>query len=223
MPFTQEGIAPDILINTHCIPSRMTISQLLETVLGKTCCFEGTFGDATPFSSNSTNVAESICNRLQKYGFERHGNEILINGMTGEPIDAQIFIGPCFYQRLKHMVSDKIHSRCQGPVTTLHRQPLEGRSREGGLRFGEMERDCIISHGASEFLKERLFLKSDPFQIYVCELCGNIATTQTECKACDTDKITKCNLPYASKLLIIELQAMSIKVCLKTSKHKINL
>ena len=220
MPFTRDGITPDLLINSHCIPSRMTVSQLLETVLGKACCFDGTLGDATPFTSNSKNIAESICSRLQKYGYERHGNESLINGMTGEPIDAQIFIGPCFYQRLKHMVSDKIHSRSQGPVTTLHRQPLEGRSRDGGLRFGEMERDCIISHGAAEFLKERLFLKSDPYQIDVCDLCGNIATTNTECKACDTDKITKCNLPYASKLLINELQAMSIKISIKSDKNK---
>ena len=106
----------------------MTISQLLETVLGKACCFEGTFGDATPFSSNSTDVAESICNRLKVHGFERYGNEQLTNGMTGEIIDAQVFFGPVYYQRLKHMVSDKMHSRSQGHVTTLTRQPLEGRS-----------------------------------------------------------------------------------------------
>jgi len=104
----------------------MTISQLLETVLGKSCCIEGTFGDATPFTSNSTNIAEYICDRLQKNGFERHGWERMTNGMTGEMIEAQIFIGPCFYQRLKHMVSDKMHSRSQGLVTSLTRQPLEG-------------------------------------------------------------------------------------------------
>jgi len=138
--------------------------------------------------------------------------------MNGLPIKAKIFIGPVYYQRLKHMVSDKIHSRSHGQVTTLTRQPLEGRSREGGLRFGEMERDAIIGHGVSRFLKERLFDKSDIYQIYVCDNCGNIATTQKYCKACDSDEISKCNLPYASKLLFQELMAMSIKVSLKPAK-----
>lgn len=135
MPFTASGIVPDICINSHCMPSRMTISQLLETVLGKSCAMEGTFGDATPFSSNSVNIAEKLCDRLGKNGFERHGWEQLCNGFTGEPIDAQIMIGPCFYQRLKHMVSEKIHSRSEGRVTTLTRQPLEGRSKDGGENF----------------------------------------------------------------------------------------
>lgn len=218
MPFTQDGIAPDILINSLCLPSRMTVSQLLETVLGKACCMEGTYGDATAFSSNSENIAEHICDRLERNGFERTGWEMLYNGMTGLPIKAKIFIGPVFYQRLKHMVSDKIHSRSHGQVTTLTRQPLEGRSREGGLRFGEMERDAMIGHGVSRFLKERLFDKSDLYQIYVCDGCGNIATTQQYCKACDSDQISKCNLPYASKLLFQELMAMSIKVSLKADK-----
>ena len=218
MPFTQDGITPDILINSLCLPSRMTVSQLLETVLGKACCMEGTYGDATAFSSNSENIAEHICDRLEKNGFERTGWEMLYNGMTGLPIKAKIFIGPVFYQRLKHMVSDKIHSRSHGQVTTLTRQPLEGRSREGGLRFGEMERDAMIGHGVSRFLKERLFDKSDVYQIYVCDGCGNIATTQKYCKACDSDQISKCNLPYASKLLFQELMAMSIKVSLKADK-----
>jgi len=218
MPFTQDGITPDILINSLCLPSRMTVSQLLETVLGKACCMEGSFGDATAFSSNSNNIAEHICDRLEQNGFERTGWETLYNGMTGLPIKAKIFIGPVYYQRLKHMVSDKIHSRSHGQVTTLTRQPLEGRSREGGLRFGEMERDAIIGHGVSRFLKERLFDKSDIYQIYVCDNCGNIATTQKYCKACDSDEISKCNLPYASKLLFQELMAMSIKVSLKPAK-----
>ena len=218
MPFTQDGITPDILINSLCLPSRMTVSQLLETVLGKACCMEGTYGDATAFSSNSEGIAEHICDRLEKNGFERTGWEMLYNGMTGLPIKAKIFIGPVFYQRLKHMVSDKIHSRSHGQVTTLTRQPLEGRSREGGLRFGEMERDAMIGHGVSRFLKERLFDKSDLYQIYVCDGCGNIATTQKYCKACDSDQISKCNLPYASKLLFQELMAMSIKVSLKADK-----
>lgn len=218
MPFTSEGIRPDIVINSHCIPSRMTISQLLECVIGKRACMMGKFGDATPFSTNSTDVAERVCENLAECGFERHGNEMMMNGMTGEMIDAKIFIGPVYMQRLKHMVTDKLHSRAQGHVTTLTRQPLEGRSRDGGLRFGEMERDCIISHGSSKFLKERLFEKSDAYQLCLCEICGNIATTQTECRACDTDKVVKVNFPFASKLLIQELQAMSIKVKMHVTK-----
>lgn len=127
MPFTQEGIVPDILINSLCIPSRMTISQLMETVLGKAGCMNGTLNDATPFTTNSTNVAEKICDLLHQNGFQKHGWETMYSGFTGEPLEAQIFIGPTFYQRLKHMVSDKIHSRSQGAVVALTRQPLEGR------------------------------------------------------------------------------------------------
>jgi DNA-directed RNA polymerase II subunit RPB2 len=149
MPFNSDGICPDIIINPHCIPSRMTVNQLMECVLGKACAISGTYGDATPFTSSSTgNAAERICEMLAKAGmkennaYERNGWETMYNGMTGEPIKARIFMGPTYYQRLKHMVGDKIHSRAQGHVTTLTRQPLEGRSRDGGLRFGEMERDC---------------------------------------------------------------------------------
>jgi len=222
MPFTASGITPDILINSLCIPSRMTISQLIECVLGKVCCEEGTFGDATPFSSNSTDIAELVCDRLEASGFQKHGYETMYNGMTGEPLEAKIFVGPTFYQRLKHMVSDKLHSRSHGQVTTLTRQPLEGRSRDGGLRFGEMERDAMIGHGVSRFLKERLFDKSDAYQIYICDLCGLIATSQRECKSCNNDKISKCNLPFASKLLFQELMAMSIKVSLKVESFQVS-
>jgi len=183
----------------------------MECIIGKTCSLNGTFGDATPFSKNSVDIAEQLCKKLKDSGYERHGWEQMYNGFTGEPIEARIFIGPTYYQRLKHMVSDKIHARSQGHVTTLTRQPLEGRSRDGGLRFGEMERDCMITHGVSRFLKERLFDKSDPYQIYICEKCGFMATTPIFCKGCNTDKISKCNLPYASKLLFLELQAMGIK------------
>ena len=226
MPFNIDGICPDIIINPHCIPSRMTINQLMETVLGKACAISGTYGDATPFTSSSTgNAAERICDLLAKVGmeeaskggkaYERTGWETMYNGFTGEPVKARIFMGPTYYQRLKHMVSDKIHSRAQGHVTTLTRQPLEGRSRDGGLRFGEMERDCMISHGSSYFLKERLFDCSDPYQITVCNQCGMIITSENECLACRTDKVTTCNMPYAAKLLTQELMAMGIKVAIK--------
>jgi hypothetical protein len=222
MPFNGDGICPDIIINPHCIPSRMTTSQLMECTLGKSCVIDGIYGDATPFTSSSNNgAAEKICDMLAKSGmteqkaYDRTGWETLTNGFTGELIKARVFIGPTYYQRLKHMVSDKIHSRAQGHVTTLTRQPLEGRSRDGGLRFGEMERDAMISHGCSRFLKERLFDMSDPYSIIVCNKCGMITSSQTECTSCKDDKITKVNIPYAAKLLNQELMAMGIKVSIK--------
>ena len=214
MPFTAEGITPDIIINPHCIPSRMTINQLLECILGKGGAILGEFGDATPFSSNSVNIVEKLCDRLEKCGYERHGLEKMFNPYTGEEIPSKIFIGPTYYQRLKHMVSDKIHSRASGHVTMLTRQPLEGRSRYGGLRFGEMERDAMIVHGNSRFLKERLFDMSDPFTVIVCSLCGMISLSQTECRGCKEDKLCTINLPYAAKLLFQELNAMGIKTAL---------
>jgi DNA-directed RNA polymerase II subunit RPB2 len=216
MPWTSSGICPDIIMNPHALPSRMTINQLMETVLGKSCVMEGVFGDATPFTSSSVNIAEEICNRLEMNKYERTGLEMLYNGMTGEPM-GMVFIGPVYYQRLKHLVSDKIHARAKGPNATLTRQPMEGRSRDGGLRFGEMERDSMIAHGTARFLKERLFDESDPYNVMVCEKCGNIATTRTECKICSTDKLSNVNIPYVSKLVIQELNAMLIK-CKITSK-----
>lgn len=137
MPFTQEGIVPDIVINPHAIPSRMTIGQLIECLQGKVSALNGVRGDATPFDEMSV---ESISEKLRALGYDGMGNERMYNGMTGELLDAEIFIGPTYYQRLKHCVFDKIHSRSRGPVQILTRQPVEGRSRDGGLRFGEMER-----------------------------------------------------------------------------------
>lgn len=144
MPFTSEGIIPDIIVNPHAIPSRMTIGQLIECLLGKVSSIKGTEGDATPFTKVTV---EDVGKELLEAGYQPHGWELMHNGHTGRPLEAQIFIGPTYYQRLKHMVDDKIHSRANGPVTMLTRQPLEGRARGGGLRFGEMERDCLISHG----------------------------------------------------------------------------
>lgn len=213
LPFSVEGINPDIIVNPHAIPSRMTIGQLIECLLGKVSATTGDEGDATPF----TNVTvEEISNELHKNGYQLRGYEVMYNGHTGRKLDAQLFMGPTYYQRLKHMVDDKIHSRARGPTQILTRQPVEGRSRDGGLRFGEMERDCMISHGAALFLKERLFDQSDAYNVHVCDLCGLIAIANLrkgtfECRGCrNKTEISQVKIPYATKLLFHELMAMSI-------------
>eukprot|EP01119_Soliformovum_irregulare_P012511 TRINITY_DN3252_c0_g1_i1.p1 TRINITY_DN3252_c0_g1~~TRINITY_DN3252_c0_g1_i1.p1 ORF type:complete len:1194 (-),score=338.40 TRINITY_DN3252_c0_g1_i1:116-3223(-) len=213
MPFTVEGISPDLIVNPHAIPSRMTIGQLIECLLGKVSATTGDEGDATPFTDVTV---EDISKLLHRCGYQQRGNEVLYNGHTGRKLEAQVFLGPTYYQRLKHMVDDKIHSRARGPVQILTRQPVEGRSRDGGLRFGEMERDCMISHGAAQFLKERLFDQSDAYRIHVCDLCGMIAVANLkkntfECTGCrNKTQISQVNIPYAAKLLFQELTAMSI-------------
>lgn len=213
MPYTQSGIKPDIIINPHAIPSRMTIGQLKETVLGKVLLQLGLFGDGTSFGKYDV---KDICKELQKVGFESNGNEIMYNGLTGEQIETSIFIGPAFYQRLKHMVNDKQHSRSIGPMVNLTRQPAEGRSRDGGHRFGEMERDCMLSHGAARFTKGRLYDASDAFSVYVCKLCGMIASYNDDkhihhCRTCDNRvDFDYVEIPYACKLLFQELITMNI-------------
>jgi len=213
MPTTAEGIRPDIIINPHAIPSRMTIGQLKETILGKVLLQLGLFGDGTSFTGLGL---EKICSEALKVGYEKHGNEIFYNGMTGEQIECSVFFGPVFYQRLKHMVSDKQHSRSIGPKVVLTRQPAEGRSRDGGLRFGEMERDCMISHGASRFTKGRIYDASDKYVVYSCGSCGMFAKFNDEmkihhCSTCDnrTD-FKKLEIPYCCKLLFQELITMNI-------------
>ncbi len=217
MPFTIEGITPDIIVNPHAIPSRMTIGQLVECLTGKVAAMVGEIGDATPF----TNVAvEDYCNALHQCGYQRHGNEVLYSGMSSKQVHSQIFIGPTYYQRLKHMVQDKVHARARGPMSALVRQPLEGRGRDGGLRFGEMERDAVIAHGSAMFLRDRTFENSDKYRLHVCKLCGLAATSNTlagkvYCKQCDTerpDDIDLIDMPYAMKLLIQELMSMSVAV-----------
>jgi DNA-directed RNA polymerase II subunit RPB2 len=213
MPFTSSGIRPDLIMNPHAVPSRMTIAQLMETMYGKVCCEKGTIGDGTPYSHLKV---DNIREQLLELGMHPYGNEILYNGQTGEMMEAEIFMGPTFYQRLKHMVIDKKHSRARGPIVSLTRQPCEGRSREGGLRVGEMERDCMISHGISMFTKERLMDVSDPFTTGFCKSCGTLAVVNEEeniysCGTCGVQtQFEMKTIPYAVKLWTQELEAMHI-------------
>tara|TARA_B100000780_G_scaffold218834_1_gene157954 strand:- start:1024 stop:4587 length:3564 start_codon:yes stop_codon:yes gene_type:complete len=213
MPFTADGLKPDIIINPHAIPSRMTIAQLKETLLGKVLIQLGLFGDGTSFSKFKIS---DITKELQKLGYESNGNEVMYNALTGEQLPSSIFIGPAFYQRLKHMVNDKQHSRSIGPMVNLTRQPAEGRARDGGLRFGEMERDCMISHGASRFTKGRLYDASDAYSVHVCNKCGLIAAFNKNqqihiCNTCENRTDFKyVEIPYACKLMFQELLTMNI-------------
>uniref|UniRef100_A0A6C0DIL5 DNA-directed RNA polymerase n=1 Tax=viral metagenome TaxID=1070528 RepID=A0A6C0DIL5_9ZZZZ len=215
MPQTASGIIPDIIINPHCIPSRMTIAQLMETLLGKIGCHAGCLGDGTPFNKKMTldGLAKVLRDDL---GLEPYGNEIMYNGHTGRQMETNIFMGPCFYQRLRHCSADKLHSRACGPLVMLTRQPAEGRAREGGLRFGEMERDCVAAHGVMEFTKERFMECSDGFNCYTCRKCGLLAIANPEaniwlCKGCqNTTEFASIQIPYAYKLLVQELETMNI-------------
>lgn len=222
MPFTESGMTPDLIMNPQAYPSRMTCGQLMELIAGKSAAINGTIMDATPF----TNITvKSITDELKKFGYDEYGKEKMYNPYTGEPFEAMIFYGPTYYQRLKHMVIEKIHARATGGVTMLTRQPQEGRARDGGLRFGEMEKDSQLAHGSVQFLKERFYECSDKYSIYLCNVCGNIAYGNVQksfydCTTCKNlgriPKIVKVNIPYASKLLVQEIQSMNFNMKLFT-------
>lgn len=192
----------------------MTIAQLMETLMSKIGCFAGALGDGTPFNATTVDGLAAILR--DNYGMEPYGNEILYNGYTGRMMETSIFIGPCYYQRLRHCSADKLHSRASGPLVMLTRQPAEGRAREGGLRFGEMERDCVVGHGMTEFTQERLMKCSDAFSCYTCRDCGLLAIANPEegvwcCRGCgNTTRFAHIQIPYASKLLLQELESMCI-------------
>lgn len=212
MPFSSNGICPDLIMNPHGFPSRMTVGKLLELISGKANMMNGTFGDATAFAGDKI---EDISEMLVKYGYNYTGKDVLTSGITGEPINAYIYTGPVFYQRLKHMVADKMHARSRGPRALLTRQPTEGRSKDGGLRLGEMERDCLIGYGSSSLLLERLMISSDIFTIHACQKCGLIGY-QGWCQYCKSSlHMADLQIPYAAKLLFQELQSMNIVPRLK--------
>ncbi|CAI4036501.1 hypothetical protein SMKI_15G3480 [Saccharomyces mikatae IFO 1815] len=207
MPFNDQGIVPDIIMNPHGFPSRMTVGKMIELISGKAGVMNGTLEYGTCFGGSKL---EDMSKILVDQGFNYSGKDMLYSGITGECLQAYIFFGPIYYQKLKHMVLDKMHARARGPRAVLTRQPTEGRSRDGGLRLGEMERDCVIAYGASQLLLERLMISSDAFEVDVCDKCGLMGYSGwcTTCKS--AENIIKMTIPYAAKLLFQELLSMNI-------------
>ena len=245
MPFTKDGLIPDLIINPHAIPSRMTIGQFVEAIVGKAATIYGGFADCTAFNNKGTKFGR-FGEMLLRSGYHSSGNDILYNGMTGEQIETEIFIGPTYYMRLKHMVKDKVNYRERGPRVAMTRQPVEGRANDGGLRIGEMERDSIIAHGATNFLTESMMERSDKYFMAVCNTTGMIAIYnptrnlfmspmadgplkyigELSGDNMKVQNITKygrsfsiISIPYSLKLLIQELQVMNIQMRIITEDN----
>lgn len=219
--YSEDGLVPDIIINPNCMPKRMTIGQMIEGLLGKLCAIKGVYGDATPYTGLDF---DAINKALVEAGGEPWGNQTMYSGLTGKKLETKIFITPTYYQRLKQMVADKVHSRSRGPTQFLTRQPPDGRIRDGGSRVGEMERDAMCAHGIAQFLKERMVDNSDIYTTHVCDICGLLAHKVPQrkhyiCRTCqNTTRISKIVIPYCFKLFLQELRSINILGRIRTSK-----
>jgi DNA-directed RNA polymerase subunit B len=213
LPYSEDGVVPDIMINPHAFPSRMTVGQFMESLGGKAASLRGTIVDGSAFLGEKF---DSIKDVLEQHGFKHTGKETMYDGRTGRKFPADVYMGVVYYQKLHHMVADKIHSRARGQVQMLTKQPTEGRARGGGLRFGEMERDCLIAYGASMMLKDRLLEESDKAEINVCERCGLLAYYDVKqrrfiCRVCgEKSKISSVVIAYAFKLLLQEMMSLNV-------------
>jgi len=216
MPFDEYGMTPDIIINPHSIPSRMTIGQLLESLAGDIAAKTGKPYDGTAFESEDW--LEQLIHEAKKLGLNYYGEKTLFDGKTGKMLKTHVLMGPVYYQRLKHLARDKIHARAQGKVTLMTMQPTEGKARGGGLRLGEMERDALLGQGVARFLQERFVESSDGIDVYVCKKCGSFAyynpnKKKWECRLCDDGgEVYKIKMPYAFVLLVNELMSLAIRV-----------
>jgi hypothetical protein len=247
MPFTVSGIRPDMIINPHAIPTRMTIGQLVECIIGKSASILGGYGDCTAFSEDGANFEEFGRALTEIGGYHSSGNEIMMNGQTGEQIESEIFIGPTYYMRLKHMVKDKINYRDRGPMNSLTRQPVGGRANDGGLRIGEMERDVLISHGITNFLEESMMVRGDAYKMAVCNVTGTTMALNERKNVCVSpmadgpleftptedlqgvvlkktakqysNNFSVVSVPYTLKLLMQELGSINIGMRLITEKN----
>ncbi|TXG71430.1 hypothetical protein EZV62_000009 [Acer yangbiense] len=225
-PFSESGICPDLIMNPHGFPSRMTVGKMIELLGGKAgvSCGRFHYGSAFGEPSGHADRVEAISDTLVKHGFSYSGKDFIYSGITGSPLEAYIFMGPIYYQKLKHMVQDKMHARGSGPRAMLTRQPTEGKARNGGLRVGEMERNCLIAYGASMLICERMMQSSDPYEVQVCRVCGlmgyyNHKLKVGMCSTCKNgDNVSTMKLPYACKLLFQELQSMNIVPRLKLAE-----
>ncbi len=222
MPFNEDGIVPDLLLNPHSIPTRLTFGHLLEMLSGKAGAITGRKTDGTAFAGGVEKI-EQISNMLADNGFDKHGEETLYDGMTGRPFKAKIFTGVVYYNRLYHMVSNKIQVRSRGKVQILTHQPTEGKARQGALRFGEMERDALIGHGASLLLKERMLDQSDKTSVLICKSCGSIGyydyiKRTNICPLCGNSSLTDVEISYAFKVLLDEIKSLHIMPSIKLTE-----